>query len=70
MKYQSIHVPEDLIKAINKTDSSNNKIQVNHFNSDQSIVWDDHSNNNDNNSQTPNNDMDNYEGKSHGKSDS
>ena len=45
MKYQSIPVPEDLIEAISETDSSDNKIQVNHFDSDHSIVQDDHSNN-------------------------
>ena len=46
MKYQPIRVPKDLIKAINKTDSPNNKIQANHFDSDHSIVQDNHSNNN------------------------
>ena len=33
MKYQIIHVPENLIKVNNKKDSFTNKIQVNHFNS-------------------------------------
>ena len=46
MEYQSVPVPEDLIKAINETDSSNNKIQVDHVNSEDSIVQDEHSNNN------------------------
>ena len=46
MTYQPIHVPEDLIEAINKMDSSNNKIQVDHFDSNHSIVQDGHSNNN------------------------
>ena len=47
MKYQSVPVPEDLIETMNKTDPSDNKIQIDHFNSDQSVVRDDHSNNND-----------------------
>ena len=58
-KYQSIPVPEDLIETMNKTNSSDNKIQINHFNSNQSVVWDDHSNNNDDDSQTSSNDKDN-----------
>ena len=33
MKYQTSPVPEDLIKVINKTDSFDNKIQVDHFSS-------------------------------------
>ena len=40
-EWQSVPVSEDLIEAISKTDSYNNKIQVNHFNSDHSIVRDD-----------------------------
>ena len=32
-KYQSVPVLEDLIEAISRTDSSDNKIQVNHFDS-------------------------------------
>ena len=38
MKYQSVLVPKDLIKAMNETDLSDNKIQVNHFDSNHSIV--------------------------------
>ena len=38
MKYQSVPVPEDLTKAINKMDLSNNKIKVDHLNGDQSKV--------------------------------
>ena len=41
-EYQSVPVPEDLIEAISETDSYNNKIQVNHFDSNHSIVQDDH----------------------------
>ena len=67
MKYQSVPVPEDLIKAINKTDSSNNKIQVDHVNSEDSIVQNDHSNNNKDEGQTQSKDGDNYVDKSHGK---
>ena len=38
MKYQSVPVPEDLIKTMKKTDSSDNKIQIDHFDIKQSIV--------------------------------
>ena len=37
-EYQSIYVPEDLIEAISKTNSSDNKIEAIHFNNDQAIV--------------------------------
>ena len=46
IKYQLIHIPEDLFEAINETDSFNNKIQVNHFSSGYFIIQDDHSDNN------------------------
>ena len=42
-EYQSVHVPEDLIEVISKTNSSDNKIQVIHFNNNQAIVQDDDS---------------------------
>ena len=45
IKYQPIRVPENIIKAINETDSFNNKIQTNRFDSDNFIVQDDHSHN-------------------------
>ena len=70
MTYQPIHLPEDLIEVINETDSSNNKIQVNHFDSNHSLVQDDHSNNNKDDGQTPRNDKDNSEDESHGELDS
>ena len=70
MKYQLVPVPEDLIKTMNKTYSSENKMQINHFDSNQSVVWDDHSNNNDCDSQTPNNDKNNSQDGSHGELDS
>ena len=70
MKYQSVPVPEDLIKAMNKTNSSDNKIQINHFDSNQSIVRNDYSYNNDDNSQTPSNYNVNSGDKSHGELDS
>ena len=44
MKYQPIYAPKDLIEAINKEDSFNNKIQTDHFDSDYYILQDDHSN--------------------------
>ena len=43
MKYQPIHIPEDLIKAINETDLFNNKIQSNQFDRGHFIVQDDNS---------------------------
>ena len=46
MKYQSVPVPGDLIEPMNKTDSSNNKIQVDHSDIKQSIVREEFSNNN------------------------
>ena len=49
MKYQAVPVPKDLIKVMNKTDASNNKIHMNHFDRNHSIVQDNHSNNNNNN---------------------
>ena len=70
MKYQSVPVTENLIKVINETDSSNNKIQVDHANSEDPMVQDDHSNNNKGDSQTQVKDKDSYVNKSHGKSDS
>ena len=38
INYQSISAPGDLIELMNKADSSNNKIQVDHFDIKQSIV--------------------------------
>ena len=70
VKYQPIHVPEDLMEAINEIDSSNNKIKVNHFNSDHSIIQENRSNNNKHDGQNPRNDKDNSEAESHGKLDS
>ena len=46
---------------MNKTDSSNNKIRVDHFDIEQSIVRDDYSNNNEHKSKTPNNNKNNSE---------
>ena len=43
---QSVHVFEDLIKRMNKTDSSDNKIQIDHFDIQQYVVQDNHSINN------------------------
>ena len=61
MKYQSVPIPEDLIKLANTTDSSDSKIQINHFDIKQFVEQDNHSNNKEYNSQTPNNDKDNSE---------
>ena len=36
--YQSVPVPTDLFEPTNRTESSNNKIQVDHFDIKQSIV--------------------------------
>ena len=38
MNHQSVLVPKDLIEPINRTESFNNKNQVDHFNIEQSIV--------------------------------
>ena len=65
MKYQSVPVPEDLIKAINETDPCDNKIQVDHFNSNHSIVQDDYSNNSKDDGRTHFNDGDNSEDESY-----
>ena len=67
MKYQSVPVTEDLIETTNKTDSSDNKIRINHFDIKKSIIRDNHSNTNKYDSQTPNNNKDNSEDKSHDK---
>ena len=45
-------MPEDLIEAISKTNSSDKKIQVIYFNINQAIVLDDHSNNHNENGHT------------------
>ena len=68
--YQPIQVSEDLIKVINKTNLSNNKIQVNHFDSNHSIVQDDNSKNNKDDGQTLCNDKNISEDESHGELDS
>ena len=64
-EYQSVHVPEDLIEAISKTNSSDNKIQVIHINNNQAIVQDDHSNNHNKDGHTHINDTNNPEDESH-----
>ena len=62
---QSVPVPEDLIEAISKTDSYENKFQVNNFDRNYYTVQDDQSNNNDNDSHTHFNDEDNSEDESY-----
>ena len=61
MNYQSVPVPGDLIEPMKKTDSSNNKIRVDHFDIKQSIVQVDYSNNNEYENETPNNNKNNSE---------
>ena len=55
---------------MNKTDLSDNKIQIDYFESKQSVVQDDHSDNNDYDSQNSSNDKDNSENGSHSELDS
>ena len=69
IKYQSVPVPKDLIEAVNETDSSDNKIHVNHFNNDYFIVQDNHSNIINNNGPTHFNDENNSEDESYDKLD-
>ena len=59
MNYQSVPIPEDLIELMKKTDSSNNKICVDHFDIEQSIVQENYSNTNNYQSHTQNNNKDN-----------
>ena len=68
-EYQSVPVPEDLIKVISETDSPDNKIQVNHVDSNHSIAQDDHSNNNDDNGCIHSNDKNDSEDESYDKLD-
>ena len=65
MKYQSVPVPENPIETTNKTDSSDNKIRIDHFDIKQSVVWNYHSNNKEYDSQTPSNNKDNSEDGGH-----
>ena len=67
IKRQLVPIPKNLIDPMNKIDSSDNKIEIDHFDSNQSVVPDDHFNNNDNDSQNPYNDMDDSEDGSHGE---
>ena len=59
MKYQSVPLPEDLSKAENKIDSSDNKIHVNNFDNDYFIVWDNRFNINNDDDSTHFNDENN-----------
>ena len=59
--YQSVPIPVDLFEPTNRTESSNNKMQVDHFNIEQSIVQMDYPNNNKYKSRTPNNNKDDSE---------
>ena len=70
IKYQSVPVPEDLIKVVNKTDLSDKKIHVDHFNNHHLIVQDNPSNINNDNGNTHFNDENNSEDKSYDELDS
>ena len=70
MEYQSIPVPEDLTETINKKCSSGNNIQINHFDSDRPVIQNFHSDNNNDDSLTPNNDKDHFDNGNRGKLDS
>ena len=69
-KYQSVSIPKDLIETINETNLSNNKIQVDHFDSDHSIIRDDHFNNNNDKGRTHFNNEDDSEDESYDELDS
>ena len=64
-EYQSIPVPEDLIEAISETESYSNKNQTNRFDTNHSIIQDDHSNNNDDHRYIYPNGMDDSEDESY-----
>ena len=68
-EYQSVPVPEDLIKATSKTESYDNKNQTNCFDAKHPIIQDDHSNNNNNYGCIHPNDKDDSEDKSYDKLD-
>ena len=59
--YQSVLVPTDLLELTNRTESSYNKIQVNHFDVKQSIVRMDYSDKNKYKNQILNNNKDDSE---------
>ena len=64
-EYQSVPVPEDLIEATNETESYDNKNQTNRFDSNHSIIQDDHSNNNNDYGRIHSNDKDDSEHESY-----
>ena len=70
MEYQSVPVPGDLIETINKTDSSGNNIQINHFDSNQPVNQNYHSDNNNDDSPTSSNAKGNSDDGSCGELDS
>ena len=63
-------MPEDLIKVINKMNTFTNKIRINHFDSNQPVNRNHHSDNKNDNSLTSSNDKDNSDDGSCGKLDS
>ena len=64
-EYQSVPVSEDLIEATSKTESYGNKNQTNRFDTNHSIIQDDHFYNNDVYGCIYPNDMNNSEDKSY-----
>ena len=58
---QSVPAPAGLFEPMNRTESSNNKIQVDHFDIEQSIVRMDYFSNNKYKSRTPSNNKDDSE---------
>ena len=61
--YQAVPVSDDLIEAMNKTNSYDNKIQVMHLKNNHSTVQDDHCNNHNKACLTPVNNTNNPEDK-------
>ena len=67
--YPPVHVSDNLIEAMNKTNSYDNKIQVIHLKNDHSTVQDDHFNNHNEEYHTPINNTNDYEDENQDESD-
>ena len=70
LKYKPVPMPEDLIKAINETDSFTTNIQINHFDSDHYTAQEDHFDNTQDDDQDHCDNMDNSEHDNYDKLDS